>query len=532
MDGVLDLSALLQGRLQLLPKKKSTVGDPPGPTGSVDDKIYQEGAPKAVAEGVGAKHKPKKKGGKKGSKKTKANERATEEQRSVSFEGDAPADVDAPPDEDPKVSKKKKGKEKKRPREMDFAGDRDQENVGRDLEEDSPTETAFEGQRKKKTKKKSAETDVVEREDSSSAVPLERKRHRDMTGSDGSMNYLVERYDRTLKQTMVQLGAFEKLARLRLSAIERMKAEQKKAEDKDAEEREVFWVKFEELENKLKSDRAAKKELARKKARLEQANVALERERDELLEERDAAVEKLIRERKCLRDSRSQEVTRKRTPQGSFWDRSDNRPEETMVGNTSAPADPMDIPLEYRRDDRPEGTTVDNTPASAEQEDAPEKSVVEENAGMTREEGEKSACPEDLVEFSDTSSEEQEEEGRVEKMPSRPLSESNEAGNVLRDESSVPLSEGGTLTSTVDPPAPLTENTGDSFESSEGSCSIALSNDRTWILRRCFGHRMSEKKVPDTSFSNQSRFWSAIAFLAVRKRFEILLFGPVNASSA
>lgn len=126
------------------------------------------------------------------------------------------------------------------------------------------------------------------------------------------MNYLVERYDRTLKQTMVQLGAFEKLARLRLSAIERMKAKQKKAEDKDAEEREVFWVKFEELENKLKSDRAAKKELAREKARLEQANVALSRERDELLEERDAAVEKLIRERKRLRDSRSQEVTRKR----------------------------------------------------------------------------------------------------------------------------------------------------------------------------------------------------------------------------
>lgn len=68
---------------------------------------------------------------------------------------------------------------------MDFAGDRDQENVGRDLEEDSPTETAFEGQPKKKTKKKFAETDVVEREDSSSAVPLERKRHWDMTGAQG-----------------------------------------------------------------------------------------------------------------------------------------------------------------------------------------------------------------------------------------------------------------------------------------------------------------------------------------------------------
>ncbi|KAF2562566.1 hypothetical protein F2Q70_00017923 [Brassica cretica] len=59
--------------------------------------------------------------------------------------------------------------------------------------------------------------------------------------SEGSMNFLVEKYDSALKQTMIQLGSSEKLAQARLKAIER----------------------FEELEGKLKSASAAKKELAR-----------------------------------------------------------------------------------------------------------------------------------------------------------------------------------------------------------------------------------------------------------------------------
>ena len=65
---------------------------------------------------------------------------------------------------------------------------------------------------------------------------------------------------------------------------------------------------FEEIEGKLMSDRAAKKEIAREKARLERANAALEKEKAELQEERDAAVEKMIKERKRLNDSQSQEV--------------------------------------------------------------------------------------------------------------------------------------------------------------------------------------------------------------------------------
>lgn len=76
------------------------------------------------------------------------------------------------------------------------------------------------------------------------------------------MNFLVKKYDSTLKQTMVQLGASEKLAQARLTAIERVRAEHKKANDKAAEEKEILRAKFEELEGKLKFVRASKKELA------------------------------------------------------------------------------------------------------------------------------------------------------------------------------------------------------------------------------------------------------------------------------
>ncbi|KAF3525323.1 hypothetical protein F2Q69_00048314 [Brassica cretica] len=127
--------------------------------------------------------------------------------------------------------------------------------------------------------------------------------------SDGSMNFLVEKYDSALKQTMIQLGSSEKLTQARLKAIERVRAEHKKANEKAAKEKEVLRVKFEELEGKLKSAGAAKKKLVRENTRLEQAAATLEKEKTELLEERDAAVEKLIGERQRLSDSRGLEVT-------------------------------------------------------------------------------------------------------------------------------------------------------------------------------------------------------------------------------
>ncbi|KAF3572442.1 hypothetical protein F2Q69_00059957 [Brassica cretica] len=130
--------------------------------------------------------------------------------------------------------------------------------------------------------------------------------------SDGSMNFLVEKYDSTLKQTMIQLGSSEKLAQARWKAIERVRAEHKKANEKAAEEKEILRVKFEELEGKLKSARAARKKLVRENNHLEQAAANLEKEKTELVGERDAAVDKLIRERQRLRDSRGLEVTRER----------------------------------------------------------------------------------------------------------------------------------------------------------------------------------------------------------------------------
>ncbi|KAF3553716.1 hypothetical protein F2Q69_00014274 [Brassica cretica] len=130
--------------------------------------------------------------------------------------------------------------------------------------------------------------------------------------SDGSMNYLVEKYDSTLNQTMIQLGASEKLARTRLGVIERLRAENKKASDKAAKEKEVIRVKFAELEDKLKSDRLAKRDALREKARLEWLVASLEKEKAELEGERDAVVGTLVKERERLRHSRIHEVTRER----------------------------------------------------------------------------------------------------------------------------------------------------------------------------------------------------------------------------
>ncbi|KAH0863672.1 hypothetical protein HID58_080883 [Brassica napus] len=58
--------------------------------------------------------------------------------------------------------------------------------------------------------------------------------------SDGSMNFLVEKYDSALKQTMIQLGSSEKHAHTRLKVIERVRAEHKKANEKAAEEKEIL----------------------------------------------------------------------------------------------------------------------------------------------------------------------------------------------------------------------------------------------------------------------------------------------------
>ncbi|XP_013601078.1 PREDICTED: uncharacterized abhydrolase domain-containing protein DDB_G0269086-like [Brassica oleracea var. oleracea] len=115
--------------------------------------------------------------------------------------------------------------------------------------------------------------------------------------------------ERSIPDPSARKGSRSEGSTVRRKKIE---AEHKKANEKAAEEKEILRVKFEELEGKLKSSSAARKELVREKSHLEQTTANLEKEKTELVEERDAAVDKLSRERQRLRDSRGLEVTRKR----------------------------------------------------------------------------------------------------------------------------------------------------------------------------------------------------------------------------
>ncbi|KAF3549682.1 hypothetical protein DY000_02010127 [Brassica cretica] len=301
MEGVPDLSALLKGKLQLL-SKKSSAADTSGTA-----------EPSLIGGDVNMEplaRSPKRKA----AKGAKTKKRAAEGQQSASFEESASLERAPPPTEASKSPKKKKKKKegKKRPREKPTStGDREppQKTLLRLFSYDEKTPLTFNPlQCAELTRQIRCGTRELPPigylyfKDEYIDAAFMRKR------SDESMNYLVEKFDSTLKQTMVQLGVSEKLVQARLKAIERVRAEHKKANDKAAEEKEVLRVKFEELEGKLNSDRTSKKELAREKARLEQATVALEKEKAELREEREAAMEKLIKERQRLKDSRSLEV--------------------------------------------------------------------------------------------------------------------------------------------------------------------------------------------------------------------------------
>ncbi|KAF2591602.1 hypothetical protein F2Q70_00039535 [Brassica cretica] len=344
MEGVPDLSALLKGKLQLL-SKKTTSDVVPESTHS-EEAEASKGRDSTIAdEDIGAE--PSTLSRKKKKKSKKAKKTVTDEAPGA----DVPLGEAASLGEASKGSKAKKKKEgKKRPREGTTSpvDHNDMPREGReatpeDLVEAGPIEAVLEDRPKKKTKKRSVgvvprpiadgttPVDSAGRKSLSPETPLEKRRkvaaseggsrsesaeskrsapdsatrrgarsEGDLyfkdeyvdaaftrARSDRSMNFLVEKYDSTLKQTMIQLGSSEKLAQARLKAIER-------------------------LEGKLKSYRVAKKELAREKARLEQAAATLEKEKAELLEERDTAVEKLIKERQRLKDSRSLEFTRER----------------------------------------------------------------------------------------------------------------------------------------------------------------------------------------------------------------------------
>ncbi|KAG2247972.1 hypothetical protein Bca52824_087600 [Brassica carinata] len=270
--------------------------------------------------------------------------------------------------------------------------------------------------------------------------------------------------------SMIQLGSSEKLAQARLKAIERVRAEHKKANEKAAEEKEILRVKFEELEGKLKSARAARKELTQENNHLEQAAANLEKEKTELVEERDAAVDKLIRERQHLRDSRGLEVTRERERvEAAMVEKASRRfdrvhdhftsleafekaknlydmigprtvsqlitsleiteepSEEPLVDVTSVPAEHVGVPEGGGPGERPENENL---------EEVPGKDNPEIGNTPVREEETRNVDIEDPVLVSDSSSEgregEEEEDDRVEETSSlQPVEEEkpDEVGN-------------------------------------------------------------------------------------------------------
>ncbi|KAH0921786.1 hypothetical protein HID58_021804 [Brassica napus] len=129
-----------------------------------------------------------------------------------------------------------------------------------------------------------------------------------------------------------------------------------------AKEKEVLRVKFEELEDKLKSDRLAKKDALREKTRLERLVASLEKEKAELEEERDAVVGTLVKERQRLRDSRVQEVTRERIKvQTAMADKSTRCIGKPMVDITSALSERTVVPEGTAIEERLDGNDPEET---------------------------------------------------------------------------------------------------------------------------------------------------------------------------
>ncbi|XP_033141071.1 meiosis-specific protein ASY2-like [Brassica rapa] len=348
MEGVPDLSALLKGKLQMLSTKSSSAGAsevrPVPVDGDVNSEPPAQSSPKKKANKAKKRSVPSeeapssadvsevaaKKKKKKESKKRSREEASVEVLETSTAAGNDDAERNDPtnstrgsPEERPKKKLKKKTAEDDgtsapgipsgsgEPATEAGDGSRDESPLSKGAPSSSARETGAGsgGSLPQKirggTKELPPIDDLYFKKEYIDAAMAGRR-------SDESMNYLVEKYDSTLKQTMVQLGASEKLARTRLGVIERLRAENKKACDKAAKEKEVLRVKFEELEDKLKSDRLAKKDALREKTRLERLVASLEKEKAELEGERDAVVGTLVKERQRLRDSRVQEVTRER----------------------------------------------------------------------------------------------------------------------------------------------------------------------------------------------------------------------------
>ncbi|KAG2323096.1 hypothetical protein Bca52824_016309 [Brassica carinata] len=90
--------------------------------------------------------------------------------------------------------------------------------------------------------------------------------------ADGCVNVLVEKYDTALKQTMAELGASTRLAKVRLGVIERLRADQERVAKKTLEEKEALRVKFEGLREERRRLRDSRgQEVSRERVRVQSA---------------------------------------------------------------------------------------------------------------------------------------------------------------------------------------------------------------------------------------------------------------------
>ncbi|XP_013639652.1 PREDICTED: uncharacterized protein At3g60930, chloroplastic-like [Brassica oleracea var. oleracea] len=111
--------------------------------------------------------------------------------------------------------------------------------------------------------------------------------------SDGSMNYVVELYDTTLKETISKLKQSDRLVRAKDTALNRKTSEFRAAIDKAAAEqsrllaekkaqKEKFMEKFGELKDKFKTAGEKIRRFEREKAALEKEKTALKKEKTAL----------------------------------------------------------------------------------------------------------------------------------------------------------------------------------------------------------------------------------------------------------
>ncbi|KAF3493123.1 hypothetical protein DY000_02055306 [Brassica cretica] len=251
MERVLDLSALLKGKLQMLSTKSSSAGDSDIRPSLVEGDANVEPS---------AQNPTKKAAG-------KAKKRIAKGEQSASLEESVPlvealSSVDAS-----KVSKKNKKKKdvKKRPREDPSIDQNEALIVVREDNTGGPTQTGSteaspEERPKKRAKKKSVEDGACRSIDGDHPDDLPASEDPSRSGgkASGSKVCVVDASDPwrdegvaanrgPILQAQIhqcpfheKTGAVEKLARTRLSAIERLRAENKKANDRAAEEKEVL----------------------------------------------------------------------------------------------------------------------------------------------------------------------------------------------------------------------------------------------------------------------------------------------------